>query len=63
MNKLEYIIKRQSINPSDIDYLLDLYDLHIGGKESQNYRECKCPGALRIILDDLTLWHRGIKTK
>ena len=61
MKRLEQIIKKQSIKPEDIDYLLKLYDEHIRAGESETYRQCKCPGSLRIIIDDLTIWYRKIK--
>jgi len=58
MKRLETIIKKQSIKPDDIDYLLNLYDEHINKGESETYRKCKCPGSLRIIIDELTIWYR-----
>ena len=61
MDRLDSIIKKQSIKPDDIDYILDMYDKHIKGDESSTYRMCKCPGSLRIIIDDLTLWKLGVK--
>jgi hypothetical protein len=56
MDRLRTIIKKQSIKPDDISYILKMYDDLIGGEESETYKMCKCPGALRIIIDDLTLW-------
>lgn len=59
--KLDEIIKKQSIKPDDIDYIIEMYDKHIKGDESDTYRKCKCPGSLRIMIDDLTLWRLGVK--
>lgn len=61
MKRLKQIIKKQSIKPDDVEYLLLLYDEHIKGNESETYRICKCPGSLRIIIDDLTIWYKKLK--
>lgn len=63
MYKLNRIIRTQSIKPEDIPYIIECYDKLIGGDESDNYKICKCPGSLRIMIDDLTLYtkRKGLK--
>lgn len=55
MDILKKIIKNNSIKPDEIDYVLNIYDELIGGEESATFRSCKCPGSLRIIIDDLKI--------
>lgn len=61
MKRIDEIIKKQSVKPDDIDFILSVYDEHIKGAESETYRQCKCPGSLRIIMDDIMIWRKKIK--
>lgn len=56
ITELKRSISRNSIRQDQIDSILKYYDEFIGEEESETYRICKCPGSLRIIIDDLKLY-------
>jgi len=61
LKELKRALNKNSIKGDQIESVLEHYDLLIRGDESNTYRQCKCPGSLRIILDDLKIYLKNDK--